>query len=291
MKPPLLLSLTVLTPALVSAQTLTPGNGRFEFHLSGKSIPVWYFLPESATPEAPVVFVMHGVGRDAERYRKDWAPHAQKYGFVLVVPEFSRTEFPKDSDYAQGGTIDDSGRWRTSEHWAFSAIEPIFDVVKTGSGNHTDKYRLFGHSAGAQFVHRFLYLVPNARVSQIVAANAGWWTLPDLTTDYPYGLKGIPDMTQQRLSSALGRPLIVLLGTNDTDPHDPHLNRSAGAMAQGPHRFSRGNYFYLCGQSRAAELETPFGWKLGTAPGIGHTDAGMSSFAVECLFGSKSSPH
>ena len=265
-----------------------PGNGRFEFHYAGKTVPVWYFLPEGAKADAPVLFVMHGVNRDAERYRKEWLPHAQKIGFVLVVPEFSRAEFPKDGDYSQGAVVDENNQPRPREQWAFSFIEPIFDAVKERTGNRTENYRLFGHSAGAQFAHRFLYFVPKARVTQVVAANAGWWTLPDLQVEFPFGLKGAPSVNGEALKAALQRRLTVLLGTNDTDPNDPHLSRTAGAMAQGPFRFARGNYFFEYGQRQAAVLGVTLNWKLGTAPGVGHSDGGMSPFAVEWLFGKKS---
>ena len=38
-------------------------------------------------------------------------------------------------------------------------------------------------------MHRYLYYVPEARVSRFIAANAGWYTMPDFSIGYPYGLK------------------------------------------------------------------------------------------------------
>jgi poly(3-hydroxybutyrate) depolymerase len=248
-------------------------------------VPVWYYLPESAKPDTQVLIVMHWVKRDAERYRNDWMPHAQTYGFVLVAPEFSRAEFPRDGDYSQGGVLDEQGQLRPREQTAFSFIEPIFDAVKAGAGNHSKKYQIYGHSAGAQFVHRFLFFVPEARASRGVSANAGWWTLPDMDVEFPFGLKGAPPIHGDALRTVLQRPLVVLLGTADTDPDDANLSRSKGAMEQGPHRFARGNFFFEYGQRQAAALGVALGWKLDTAPGIGHSDSGMSAFAVEWLFG------
>jgi hypothetical protein len=83
----------------------------------------------------------------------------------------------------------------------------------------------------------------------------------------------------------LQRPLVVLLGTEDTDPNHVNLRRTPEAMAQGPHRFARGHFFYEAGRKQAAVLGVPLGWKLATAPGVAHHDAGMAAFAVEWLFG------
>ncbi len=254
------------------AAQLAPGAGRFEVSHDGRTIPVWYFLPENVRADAPVLIVMHGVNRDADRYRDEWTPHAKKYGFILVAPEFSKEAFPGDDGYTLG------------VKGAFGFIEPVFDAVKAATGNRSERYHLYGHSAGAQFVHRFLYFVPQARVAKAVAANAGWWTMPDPAIDFPYGLHNSP-VDDAALKSALQRPLTVLLGTADIDPNHVHLRRTPEAMAQGPYRFARGHAFFAAGKSRAAALGVPLGWQLATAPGVAHEDKGMAVFAVKELFG------
>ncbi len=278
-----LLLAAVLSPATVQAAKLTPGAGRFEVAHGGKTIPVWYFLPEAARDDAPVLIVMHGVNRDADRYRDEWSEHARQYGFILLAPEFSKEAFPGEDRYNLGNMLDEQGRPLPREQWTFSYLEPIFDAMKNATGNRSERYHLYGHSAGAQFVHRFLFFMPKARVAKAVAANAGWWTLPDLAVDFPYGLRG-STMDAASLKAALNRPLVVLLGTADTDPNHVHLRRTPEALAQGPHRFARGQCFYAAGQRQASALGVPFDWQLATAPGVAHSDKGMSKFAVRLLF-------
>ena len=269
--------LALLLPVLLGAPplpaaTLAPSAGRFEVSQDGKTMPVWYYLPEAAVADAPILIAMHGVNRDADRYRDEWLPHARRYGFILVAPEFSNAPFPGSDGYTLGGG------------GAFGFIEPVFDAIKAATGNRSERYHLFGHSAGAQFVHRFLYFVPESRAENAVAANAGWWTLPDLKVDFPYGLRG-SDVDEAALKKALRRPLTILLGMADTHTEDPNLRRTPEALAQGPHRFARGQNFFATAQREAAALKVPIGWQLATAPGVAHSNKGMAAFAVTHLFG------
>lgn len=259
------------------------GSGEtFVFEQSGLHVTVRYFVPENATPRTPVVLVMHGKKRNGADYFEDWMPHAREQGFLLVVPEFSDDEFPGDEGYNFGNTVDKAGQAQPVDRWSFSMIEPVFDAVCARTGNRSEGYSIYGHSAGAQFVHRFLYFVPAARVRRAVAANAGWYTLPSLEVAFPYGLKGTP-VSAADLSASLGKPLTILLGTKDTDPKARMLRRTPEAEAQGPHRFARGHYFFEFASHRSMELGVPFAWSLATAPGIAHSDKGMAPFALRAL--------
>ncbi len=285
----LLLSLIMVVtflPIHAESAEMHSGTGRFDFTQADKTLPVWYYLPPNAKPDTPILFVMHGVKRDAERYRDEWLPHAQKRGLILVTPEFSEKDFPGSDGYNTGNTMDAKDKPLPPSQWSFSFIEPIFGAVKAATGNRSERYSIYGHSAGAQFVHRFMYFMPDARVNQAIAANAGWWTLPDLKTKFPYGLCGSV-VNEADLKTMLQRPLVILLGTADTDPNHENLRRTPEAMAQGPYRFARGQNFYAAGQKQAAAIGVSLAWKLATAPGVGHVDKDMAPFAVDILFGKK----
>ncbi len=264
--------------------TMPSGAGSFPFTRAGKTINVWYYVPGHVTRETPVQIVMHGVKRDAERYRNDWQRHAQEHGFILVAPEFSEALFPGSDNYNLGGIMDGKGRRMAAEKGAFSFIAPLFEAVKQATGSRTPKFNLFGHSAGAQFVHRYLLFMPDAPVKAAVAANAGWWTMPDLSVRFPYGLQDSP-LDETGLKAALQRPLIILLGTLDTDPNHPELRRTPEAMAQGPHRWARGHKFFEEAQARARSFGIPLTWRLEAASGVAHEDKGMADFAVRLLYG------
>ena len=46
----------------------------FDLVQAGRHVTVWFFVPAEATPQTPIVIVMHGVQRDGERYLEDWIP-------------------------------------------------------------------------------------------------------------------------------------------------------------------------------------------------------------------------
>ena len=280
----LLLGLLAGGSAAAGAAPAAPaGKHHFVYTQAGKHVLVWYYLPAAAGPDAPVLVVMHGVGRNGEEYLADWTAAAEQGRFLLIVPEFSKAEFPGDPGYNYGNTVTADGQPRPREQWSFGMIEPVFDAVRARTGHRTDTYRIYGHSAGAQFVQRLLYFMPNPRLTRAVAANAGWYMLPDLTAEFPYGLKGTP-VTAAAVRAALAKPFTVLLGEADTDPKAKALRHTPEADAQGPCRFARGQYFFNRSRTLAAGLNTPFGWSLATAPGIAHSDPGMEPFALRHLF-------
>ncbi len=255
----------------------------FTFEQAGYQVRVWYSLPAQATPDTPVVIVMHGVARDGERYLADWMPLAQEGKFLLVVPEFSKEQFPGETGYIFGNTVDKAGAALPRERWSFSMIEPVFDAVKARTGNKTERYRLYGHSAGAQFVQRFVYFVPAARVERIVSANAGWYMLPDLSVAFPYGLKNTP-VAEADLRHALALPMTILLGTADIDPVLHSLRHTPESDAQGPYRLARGKFFFAQAAEAAQRYQLPLRWQLAFAPDIDHDDARMAPFAMKALF-------
>lgn len=243
---------------------------------------VYLTRPEALAPERPVVFVMHGMNRNADEYRDQWHELAKKHEFLLVVPEFSERHFPGSEAYNLGNVFDAKGKLQPKSAWSFSAIEPIFDEVRRRYGMTARGYALYGHSAGAQFVHRFLYHEPRARLTRVVAANAGWYTMPVFNAGFPYGLRNSV-VSSADLAAALQLPVVVLLGEQDVDPQHRNLNRDPEALLQGAHRFARGQAFFESAADASARLGVPFGWQLLTVPGAGHDNRLMAPAAVPLL--------
>lgn len=274
---------TLLEDAAPAAPAMGAGDGTFTFNgWTGPPLRVWYHRPEKVAADTPVLVVMHGVKRDADRYRDQWSALAGEHGFILVVPEFDEEHFPGARSYNLGNVLDESGQPEPSQLWSFSALEPLFDAVRQMTGTQVATYDLYGHSAGAQFVHRYLMYLPGARVGRAIAANAGWYTMPVRDVAFPYGLAG-SGVDEAALRRALQRPLTVLLGTADNDPQHENLRRTPEAQAQGPHRLARGESFLAAGRRAAADRGIEFGWTLRRVDGVVHDNAGMAGAAAELL--------
>jgi len=76
--------------------TSGPGVVEIPVRIAGErqSMRIYYFKPHRYHADRPVVFVMHGVKRNAGDYLNAWKELAQLYNLLVVVPEFSKNNSP-----------------------------------------------------------------------------------------------------------------------------------------------------------------------------------------------------
>ncbi len=278
-----LLALLLLSAPPALAQ-LAVGSSRIELPeptgVTAAPLPVWLHRPASWRPDGPVLVVMHGVGRDADRYRDHWRPLAERHGLLLLAPEFSTAKYPGAAWYNNGGAVAAGGQPRPRAQWSFFAIDRAAAAVRRMAGAPPGGFLLYGHSAGAQFVHRYLLLTGAPMASGIAIANAGSYTLPRTDLSFPQGLAGLDSPA---LGPALSRPALLALGEADTDPAHPALPHQPWAEAQGPHRLARGHFFFAAAQEAASRAGVALGWRLLLVPGVGHSDSGMAPAVLQAL--------
>lgn len=232
--------------------------------------------PAGWRPGGPVVAVMHGMGRNADAYRDAWIAAAEAHGFLVLCPEFSEAKFPGPRFYNFGNAE------APRAQWSFFALDRAVDAVLAAEGAAPQQFALYGHSAGAQFVHRYLLLTGAPRARRIVIANAGWYSWPSFERPFPHGLADCA-ATEEGLRAALVRPVTILLGEADNDPAHPQLRRDAATDMQGVNRLERGRNFFAAAREAAARSGLAFGWDLVTVPGIAHSNAGMAGPAAGIL--------
>jgi pimeloyl-ACP methyl ester carboxylesterase len=268
-------------------ECIETGSDRF-YHADVSSddkrdISVYYHKPDGVTPDSPILIVMHGNSRAAARYWRQWRDEAEAYKALILVPEFDKFDFPGSLSYHSGGMYDVvSGDDKPEHQWTFSVINRIFDQAVKLTGSNQKYFLLYGHSAGGQFVHRYITFTGATRVKRAIAANPGWYTLPLLDEEFPYGLKGSP-ASIANLKPLFLTKLIILLGENDTR-QTKGVRQTPEAMEQGPHRLARGKYYFATGKRIAKELGLTFNWRFDVVPGVGHSNGGMAPTAAKLIF-------
>ena len=276
---------TDLTPGLT-------GSGFFEFSayapLASKPVKVYFHIPETTDANTPIVFLFHGDDRNASAYRDALINKSETYQFILLAPEFSEEYYPTGDQYNLGNVFVDGDNpspatLNQESVWTFSIIEPLFDYVKQTMSNHAPTYHIIGHSAGGQFAHRLVFFKPNARFDTVVASASGWYTVPDASVDFPYGLKKSP-LINQSLAQLYTKKLHIQIGSADNDPNSPGLRHNAQADAQGLNRLTRAHYFFNFANDHALENNYTFQWQITTAEGLNHSFGPAVNYAADLIF-------
>ena len=283
----LLVLLGVLSGGACARAEVPVGAGKFTFTnpLTEEAVEVYYVKDKDYDPADPPVFVYHGVRRNADEYRDGWLELAREHHLFVVVPLFSAETYPGVEGYNLGNLyVSETNLARKPEKtWSYHLPRVVFSYLRDHlKATTAEGYMAFGHSAGSQFLHRQMAFAPDPHLLLGVTANAGWYTFPDFTVAWPYGLKGT-GFRREQLPPYLAGPMVVLLGDADTDPHHRHLRRSTEAMAQGKHRFERGHRFFAFSRDLAAEAGLEFGWRLETVPGVAHDNARMAPAAARLM--------
>jgi len=272
------------TPVSKAPLVFPPGSGVMHIALAPgkKPLEVFTYQPAGADETTPVVMVMTGVDRNAATYRNDWMTVADQYHLRVVVPHFSEQDFPGAAGYNLGNLTDSKTHHRLPKsQWAFSIVDNVFTTLQKQGITQQKQYYLFGNSAGCQFVHRMLTLLPEPNVKAAVCAAAGWWTLPDTDQRWPYGLREAPvAVSQQQLNDYFAKPVLIAVGAEDDDPENRLLRKSKQAMAQGTNRLERAESYFTTSQQRAEQNNTPFNWHFMDLSDVGHSGSKMSVFAA-----------
>jgi len=287
------------------------GSGSFVIEDSKKAnrraITVFYHKPESFSPQSKILMVIPGAGRNGDSYRDAWIEESEKYSVLIVSLKYPENYYPFE-DYHLGGIISnpnllESAAYATDSNnvtldenafhfdvnadkqtWIFDDFDRVFDLVVNATDSEQSTYDIFGHSAGGQILHRFALFYPENKANHIIAANSGFYTMPDTSTSLPFGLKE-SSTTQKDLKASFKNKLIIYLGAQDNESETRGtLLRSYTADKQGFGRLSRGIHFYTFSESLAKKLDTPFNWSVKTVPNSGHNHRKMGDAVGKFLY-------
>ncbi len=248
-----------------------------------KPIAVYCYLPASLSSVTPQVMVMHGIDRNAYSYGLAWTPFASANGWMVIAPEFNAADWSSDA-YGLGNMFtgsDGTGSLNTRDKWTFSIVSEIQRTLVRGFGLTDTMYTLWGHSAGGQFVHRMVLFAWDPMIRRAIAGNPGWYTAPDSTIAYPWGVKHpFLSVTRGDLLTFVSRDLIIMRGTADT-VRDSNLNVDPLSDAQGKNRYQRAGYFIQKGK----DVSPSSRWLLLDVVGSAHDYQKMAVAAAAYLQG------
>ena len=255
---------------------------KFTYNVWDKpDLDVYYHLPEIINDETKILFVIHGNSRNADNYLNTWIKLAKDKNYAIFAPHFKRSQFISFNTLQMSTS---SGRIRNEANlYLNNSIDLLFDHIKPLFDLSQDSYDIYGHSAGAQFVHRYLLFSNSPKVNRAVAANAGWYTFLD-GSNFPYGINNPPiDFNSQNVINFLNMDLHIHIGSADTDISSS-VNQSEGANNQGLNRFQRANNFFNYTTKIVEKNDLNYNWSFLVVEGVAHSNSRMSKAAAEIIF-------
>lgn len=227
----------------------------------------FHYIPKTASSQSPVIVLVHGVTRHAAEHIFRFRSLAERAGAILIAPYFSQSAF---GSYQQ--LIDPKRGVR-----ADLALIDILDAVEKSTGVSTQRVHLFGYSGGAQFVHRFVMVHPD-RAAMMLIASAGWYTFPDESLSYPYGLAHFPLSgieLEPRRFLMVERHLLV--GAQDTSRGDNLRTSHRVDELQGPNRVERAKRWFKAMENASRFYDShPPKATFEIISGVGHSFSGSA---------------
>lgn len=256
----------------------------------------YYYLPKNLSENSEVLVLVHGTPIDltpeenAEFYITSWVGFAEEYNYLLIAPAFNQENFSsRYGDRAMGGYRGLFGREIGADEWVLQLV----DSFKRNTGIPGGQFSLYGHSAGGQFVGRFLVTHPEV-VKSAVITSAATYPQPDKEVNWPFGLGElhtdiewdestikhvdiVPDQEKWLLATKI--PLTVIVGLNDTTE-----------IAQEFLIGQKGKNRIMIAQNWIKDMETfselngvESHFKLELIPGVGHSMSGLIPYSQQAI--------
>jgi hypothetical protein len=242
---------------------------------------VFYGIPENDISVSPVLFVMHGTSRDADRYAESFLYLTETENIIIIAPEFTREQFP-NPEYQRIGI---AGNINNPEKWTSKIIDDIYLDFCRRFDVPVGKYIMYGHSAGSQFTLRSLMFCESDYLDYAIAANAGTYTFPDDRYNYEYGIKNLIPQHRDLINRNFGKRLYILTGNQDIDPEHPDLTRSESADRQGIQRHERALNFFQASRDYCIRNNIPFNWDIMIMDGVGHSRSPTRPYVIDIITG------
>lgn len=282
----LIISVSFSTLTCFGKETFPSGEGRFDYTFTTESLndtlPVFYYIPGNfERGKMPVVMGFHGNDRDCSYWIETWKEYADRQGFMFFIPWFTHENFPTWR-YQEVGIKDTDGNILDQNCRTTAMVDSLISHILSYSGTEERKVTLYGHSAGGQFVHRFMLLNDSPYVKKAVIGNPGWFTFPDKDKNYSYGIGDLEEIDSAQIRNMVAKNIILQLAEGDT-LRESYLRKTPEADRQGLNRLERGNNFFDRLKVISQENRWDFNWRKIYVPDVGHDAIAMSRHAAKYL--------
>ena len=270
------LFLLLTCPVCISASEI---NQTTFAYWNKPDVEIYYISPDVIDENTKVIFVIHGNSRNAEDYLSEWRPYIANKNVIVVAPKFTKESFKY---FALLEMAQSSGKVNKDEsEYINNSISLIFNFIKSKFSLNTQTYSMFGHSAGAQFTHRYMLLSHDKRISSAVIANAGWYTFIS-TAEFPYGIKNAPiKISSDHIRWYTASKVNLLIGSDDIGFKS--LNTSKGAQIQGINRYERANNYFNTLIKEAEKNNYVLRWNFKVLDNVDHDYKKITPIAADIL--------
>ncbi len=220
-------------------------------------------LPSKPSSKPPLL-ALHGISRNAVELSRAFASAAEATGRIVVVPHLTAEKWPVYQRITRRARPDKT----------ILALLATLRAMDTAFQGPVD---VFGFSGGAQLAHRFAMLYPEA-VGDLHLGAAGWYTFPEETASYPYGIGESPTrreswsrLMRSGLRSYLQRRISLYVGSNDTSRDESLRQNELVDEQQGVNRLERARRYVASVNRSQASLGLPRTARLTFLQGCDHS--------------------
>lgn len=171
------------------------------------------YVPQSYTPHGttplPLVVLVHGTHRSAQRYRDSFADFAESNACLVLAPLFP-------AGIEEPGELSNYKFIRYRDIRFDHVLLGIIDEVGETYRVDTQRFCLFGFSGGAHFAHRFAYLHPQ-RLRAVSIVAPGMVTVLDFEQDWWCGVRDLQAQFGIAVDLAAMRKMRVQMVVGEVD--------------------------------------------------------------------------
>lgn len=149
----------------------------------------YQYIPGTVTQNSKILIIAHGTPGTAETaldsaltFINRWTDTAEQESVIVLAPVFDQTNF--------GGKSGGYGGYRGLYGRNIGADEFVHQIICSYAKflpSHDGRFFLYGHSAGGQFVNRYLVKHPDRTIRSVISA-AGRYAYPNPTVKWHYGM-------------------------------------------------------------------------------------------------------